>query len=228
MSTPARRHRERVSALVAHQAARAALAPLENAKPYELMRARLDADMRRLKLIQSIERKVELKRQLLPEYAAWVDGVLEANSGQQDEVLVTAMVWRIDTGDISGALRIADYALWHDLKLPARYERTLPCLLAEEIADAAKRQLDEKKLPELDPLLETDRLTAAKDMPDEVRSKLQKVIGLTLVQRKRTAKGLEYLRRALALNTNAGVRKDIERAERALKNTDEGTHEAPS
>ncbi|WP_269059049.1 phage terminase small subunit, partial [Ralstonia solanacearum] len=46
-----------------------------------------------LKQVQSVERKAELKRKLLPEYAAWIRGVLDADTGAQDEVFMTVMVW---------------------------------------------------------------------------------------------------------------------------------------
>ncbi len=217
MLSPARHHRQRSSALAAHNAAKARFAPLSEAKPYELMRAKLDADMRRLKLIQSREKKIDLKRQMLPEYDSWVDGALQADSGEQDDILVNVMVWRIDTGDFYGALKIAEYALRHNLKLPTRYNRTLPCLIAEEFADAAKKALDEKRVPELAALAEADRLTQGRDMPDEVRAKVQKTMGLTLEQDDKPEQALICLRRALALNQNVGVKKDIERLERVIK-----------
>ncbi|MDR2924709.1 MAG: hypothetical protein LBU76_01935 [Azoarcus sp.] len=218
MTSPARRHRQRVRALAAHQAARGGLLPVAESKPYELLLARLDADMRRLKLIQSIEKKVETKREMLPEYAAWIEGALEADSGEPDDILMTVMVWRIDTGDFHGALKIADYALRHGLKLPARYSRTPGCLIAEEFAEAAKKTLDDKRLPDLAALAEAARLTAEADMPDEVRAKVQKAMGLTLELHGQPAQALERLRRALVLNPNAGVKKDIERLERSIKN----------
>ncbi|UJB21885.1 phage terminase small subunit [Lysobacter gummosus] len=48
---------------------------------------------RRLKSVQSVERKVEMKRRILPEYAPWIDGVLQGGRGGQDKVLMTVMVW---------------------------------------------------------------------------------------------------------------------------------------
>jgi hypothetical protein len=171
MISPARSHRQRMSAHLAHEAAKAGFAPLKNAKPYELMLAKLDADMRRLKGIQSIERRIDLKRQILPEYDSWVNGVIGSNSGEQDDVLMTVMVWHIDAGNIPRALELARYALEHDLKLPARYARTLPCLFAEEIAAAAKRYE-----PDVALLLEAERMTAEYDMPDPVRAKLKRAI----------------------------------------------------
>ncbi|EIF79593.1 Phage terminase, endonuclease subunit, partial [Burkholderia pseudomallei 354a] len=108
INTPARAHFNRVSAARA-AAAVSPGATMKGATAYELMLAKLAADRRALKGIQSIERKVELKRKLLPEYTDYVAGALSGGRGAQDDVLVTVMVWRIDAGDFDGALAIAAY-----------------------------------------------------------------------------------------------------------------------
>lgn len=78
--TPARAHYLRVSAEMA-QAHTQAGSGLENCTEYELMLVKLAADRRRLKSVQSMERKAEVKRGLLPDYAPWIDGVLAAGRG---------------------------------------------------------------------------------------------------------------------------------------------------
>jgi hypothetical protein len=172
---------------------------------------------RRLKQIQSIERKIELKRQLLPEYVPYVQGVLEADSGRQDDVLMTVLVWRIDTGDIEGALSIAAYAIRHDLQTPDRYERSTACLIAEEVADTALKLMDGDTPipPELITL--TLELTADKDMFDQVRAKLLKAQGLCLLKAGQQAAAMEPLKRALELDDRCGVKKLIEVTEREIK-----------
>jgi hypothetical protein len=74
---------------------------LENCTAYELMLMKMAEDRRRLKQIQSAEHKAVVKREILPDYVPWVDGVLAAGKGGQDEVLMTVMLWRIDAGDYS-------------------------------------------------------------------------------------------------------------------------------
>ncbi len=66
-------------------------------------------------------------------------------------------------------------------------------------------------------LLDTLALTAAADMPDEVRAKLHKITGLVLRDNKQPADALAHLKRAMQLDCQAGVKKDIERLERELK-----------
>ncbi|EGC11585.1 phage small terminase subunit GpM, partial [Escherichia coli E1167] len=41
-------------------------------------------------------------------------------------ILMTVMLWRLDTGDIAGALEIARYALKYGLTMPGKHRRTPP------------------------------------------------------------------------------------------------------
>ena len=198
-----------------------AAAPISSsaASAYELMLAKLAEDKRRLKDIQSIERKADVKRQLMPEYAAWIRGVLESDSGRQDDVLMTVFVWAIDTGAFADALAIADYAICHKLTMPDQYKRDVPTVLAEEIADYALKQ-DEPGLVALQPdVVRAIAITADCDMPDEVRAKLHKANGYALRSAGQLAEARDELERALQLHGKCGVKKDIERLETAIKNS---------
>ncbi|CAJ8707549.1 Phage terminase, endonuclease subunit [Burkholderia pseudomallei] len=209
INTPARAHFNRVSAARA-AAAVSPGATMKGATAYELMLAKLAADRRALKGIQSIERKVELKRKLLPEYADYVAGVLSGGRGAQDDVLVTVMVWRIDAGDFDGALAIAAYALSHGLTLPDQFERSLASLVAEQFADAALSSFLDGGTFDAASLELVDDLTRDADMHDQVRAKLYKALGYA-TQAAAPARALDYLRRAVALNDRVGVKKDIDR-----------------
>ncbi|VVO66204.1 hypothetical protein PS896_01080 [Pseudomonas fluorescens] len=137
MTNPYRRHFVRVSAAIEAAAANPTQT-MAGATAYEHQLNQLLQDRLRLKQVQSNQGKAELKRQLLPDYIPYVQGVLEGRKGAQDEVLTTIMVWRIDAEDFSGALDIADYVLKHKLIMPDRFERTTGCLVAEEIASNSK------------------------------------------------------------------------------------------
>jgi hypothetical protein len=188
------------------------------------MLAMLTEHKRRLHDIQSIERRIEIKRQLLPEYGPWIDGALEGDQGVQDDVLMTVMVWSIDVGDLAAALRIGAYALKHKLAMPDQYKRTTGCLLAEEFADQAMRDLaaadprPEDSAAMANVLQTVIGMTAEEDMPDEVRAKLIKAHGYALTGIDKPA-AVEALKRALALHDKVGVKKDIERLEREIKNS---------
>lgn len=182
---------------------------------YELMLAKLAEDRRRLKGVQSIEKKADVKRQILPEYQPWIEGVLKGDSGQQDDVFMTALVWTIDVGDIAAALPLAAYAIEHKLVLPDQYQRTTACLIAEETADIALKGLPVAA----DLLLQVAALTEAEDMPDEVRAKLLKAIGYAQREAGELAAARDNLARALSLHDKVGVKKDIERLDTAIKNS---------
>lgn len=227
MTSPARAHFLRVSAQRAAASAEAAN-PLRHATGHELMLAQLAEHKRQLKQIQSIERKAEAKRAMLPAYAAWVQGVLEADAGVQDEVLMTVMVWHIDVGDFAGALPLARYAVRHGLVMPDQYQRTTACLIAEEYAAMALKAVEAGTPVDVDTLEEVAALVYGEDMPDEVRAKLHKALGYSHAamvdstppdrQQDRREFALIQLRRALELHEKVGVKKDIERLEREIKN----------
>ncbi|WP_337881778.1 terminase endonuclease subunit [Chromobacterium haemolyticum] len=229
MTSPAKAHFMRVTAAQASASAAADDQPLENASAYELMLLKLAEDRRRLKDVKSMEAKAELKRKLLPDYAPWVEGAIAAGKGAQDDVLMTVMLWRIDAGDYNGALDIAEYALPYKLVMPDRYQRTTATTLVEEVADAAKRARDGKQPFDLDTLQRTAELTASEDMHDQVRAKLFKELGLLIaastdpgppvgLDLARKLIALQHLQRATQLHDKVGVKKDIERLERELKN----------
>jgi hypothetical protein len=227
MSSPARNHFLRASAALAAQAQQDAN-PLRHATGHELMLAQLAEHKRQLKAVQSIERKAELKRKLLPEYTAWVEGVLQSDAGLQDEVFMTVMVWHIDAGDLAGALPMAAYAIRHKLAMPDQYQRTTACLIAEEFANMALKAIDAGEAVDMVALVSVADLVTDEDMPDEVRAKLHKALGYANYAQAGTADSvravvlrqtaLAELKRALELHEKCGVKKDIERIEREIKN----------
>lgn len=178
---------------------------------------RLQHDLRRLRDIQSIEKKIEAKHEMLPHYAAWVQGLLDADTGLEEDVLPTVMIWRIDTGDFDGALALVEHVLAHNLPLPARYERSAPALIVEEIATAASKVQQAGESFPFDILARIDTLTADADMHDQIRAKLKKAIGVeqmrgalndagdALTNLELAKSALETLGRARTLDQRVGV-----------------------
>lgn len=231
MTSPARRHQARIRA----ERAAASAAPgesLAGASHYELMLAKLLTDIRRLHAIQSVARKIDVKREVLPEYADYVTGSLKGGRGAQDEVLTTVMIWRIDAGDYGGALEIARYALQHGLSLPARYDRSTAAVLAEQFADAALTALRDGGTFDADQLNEVRELTEGTDMHDQIRAKLHKALGLAAMKLirdeqlddahdwARAAQAAQNLQTALQLDARAGVKQNIARLEKMLSDAD--------
>lgn len=227
MTSLARRHFQRVSAAQAAEAS--GDAPMQG-DAYQLMQAALFEDYRRLKSTQSMERKAEIKREILPKYADYVDGVLAAGRGAQDDVLMRVMLWRIDAGDIAGAVAIARYALQHGLTPPDQFERGTAAIIAEEVSDQALKLIeaqDAEVTDLLELLEEVEVLTRDADMHDQVRAKLYKSLGYAQRDAGRLEPSRLSLARALELNDRVGVKKDLERLDRQIRqhnDADRGDH----
>ena len=202
------------------------------ATEYELLLAAFGEDLRRLKDIQSTEGKIEAKRQMIDRYLPHVDATLaaaeEAGTAVQDELLVNIMIWCLDVGDCTRGLDIAEHVLRFGLRLPERFLRSPATLIAEEIAEAALRAEKVDRDFEIGTLQRAEELTSGHDMPDVVKAKLQKALGLHFLRiaskadenpettpagapRAARATALAYLKRALELDRKIGVIKEIER-----------------
>ncbi|WP_262121128.1 phage terminase small subunit [Serratia ficaria] len=220
MLTPAQRHFQRVMAErhgkteELSDAARTA---------HEQILHRLRMDQSALHRVQSDQAKAAMKKILLPHYAGWIEGTLEGDSGRQDEVIVTLMVWAIDAGDYPLAVHIGRYVIKHDLAMPDRFRRTAATALVEELCDPILVLVKADDTADLSAyqsvLEELAQIVEGKDMPDQVLAKLYKVRGFTLRGGTETdqVKALALLRQAIKLDAGAGVRKEIERLARLVK-----------
>ncbi|NML31794.1 phage terminase small subunit [Paraburkholderia antibiotica] len=205
--TPISRHLKKIAATPVDAGQPVGAATRMQARAQDLMRAKLATDQQRLKATKSIARKIEIKREVLPDYAAYVAEVLAQDAGTQDDVLLTLMVWLIDVGSIDAALAIAQYAIRHGLAMPAPFERSLAEVIAESIAET----------PDVPAglLARAIELTDGHDMVDQVRAKLYKAYGLAIAADS-PATAADALRRALALNDKIGVKRDIARIEASI------------
>lgn len=237
----ARRHfHASLAALAAGTAAPASGAvpmPTEGpvATEYQMMLAALGVHLNELRNIQSVERKIEAKRQMIGTYQAWVEGALagaeQQGAGAQDEIVANMLVWAIDVADWSLALRIAAHVLDHGLALPERYSRKPPVLIAEQFAEAG---LVPAPTVDLETLLKAEVLTADHDMPDQARAKLHKAIGLAFLARAKAfdpeaesavaggkrallSEAIAHFQRARTLDEGSGVKKLIETTTREFE-----------
>ncbi|PZT89803.1 MAG: terminase [Acinetobacter sp.] len=213
-----------------HQAKSAAETAAEfgtmlNTNAYEQQLLQLNSDKNRLKNIQSKQNKIELKRQLLPNYKPYVEGILEVKPGVQDAVITEILVWAIDIGEYEFALDIAEYVLEHGLKLPDRFERSEACFITEDIADEFLKTLktdvavDITVLERLEQLITDESLVQSKrDMPDEVKAKLYLALGKTemrsvtgeeLVDLVHATRARDFLDMACKLDDKCGGRTDL-------------------
>ncbi|WOE85874.1 phage terminase small subunit [Aeromonas veronii] len=222
--TPARRNRERK--LAALQGAANPQFDQVTANAYELQLMQLAEHRRTLKGIQSIERKIDAKRTMLATYKPWIDGLLAADRGGQDDVLVTVTLWHLDTGDLAGALPMADYVIRHKLNTPDQYERTAPTLIAEEVADTAIKLQEAGTGPDLFLLINYLRLLQDCDIFDQVRAKLHKAVGRAYLAEGGKEPAAEHYRRALELHDKVGIKKELEVLERDIKKDKEAEQAA--
>lgn len=173
---------------------------------------RLRMDQSALRKVQSDQAKGVMKKRLLPQYEGWIDGTIEGDSGRQDEVIVTLMVWAIDAAEYQLAVRIGRYVVTHGLAMPDRFNRTSATVLVEEICDPILVQIkadDATDVSGFQPLLaELAQIVDSSDMPDQVAAKLCKARAFALRNGTEAdqAAALELLRRALKLDAGAGVR----------------------
>ncbi len=212
-----RQHREKVEAQQAatHAADNGQADMAGTASIYEQMMAQLAAHKSELSKIESVKFKAVKKGEFLPIYAAYVDGILAADETVQDDVVVTIMVWALDAGQFELALRIAEWALKHDLAPPPNFTRSIAAIVTEEIADIAIANKDDAQ-SYLDDLTDVMEMVTDKDMPDQVKAKLYKALGFAN-NNEHPNVALECFKKAITLNPRAGVKRDIENLERRLK-----------
>ncbi len=114
MITPAQQHWQNVMAQRAGRANEGVDHAARTAHEEVLYRLRLA--QARLKGVQARSAKAAIQKRVVAGiFPAGLEGTLEADGGQQDEVIATLMVWAIDCGDLPLALRIGAYVVHHNL-----------------------------------------------------------------------------------------------------------------
>lgn len=198
----------------------------------------LQADRRALKEIKGTERKVAAKIGMLPAYVGWRDGVLAAGAGERgplDQVFTTLMAWTIDVGDYVAALPMVEHAVVHKLDMPADFNRDPLTFAIDQICEDAIRAYDQGEdaakafpaivLPMLQDLVKDHDV----DLHDEVEAKLHRALGMAILAganpddeddlRQRRSQTLLAYQRAYAINPRVGVKKDMDRLKRELRET---------
>ena len=214
MITPAQQHWQNVMAQRAGRANEGVDHAARTAHEEVLYRLRLA--QARLKGVQARSAKAAIKKELLPDFSGWIEGTLEADGGQQDEVIATLMVWAIDCGDLPLALRIGAYVVRHNLIMPDNFGRTAATVLTEEICNPvltrAGTDADADLSAFIEPLDTLREIVTDQDiLPDEVRAKLCKACafarrGLSDTEQHGPVTE-KLLREAMHLNPNAGVKR---------------------
>nr|WP_313078107.1 phage terminase small subunit [Moraxella sp.] len=182
---------------------------------YDMLNLKLVEDRRTLHSIQSILGKIAKKSELLPHYDDWINATLSTGTGKSDPLLTTLMLWHIDVGNFERGLDIADYALKHRLTMPDNHQRTLATVVAEEVADTAKRLMQAEQPFDEGQVLRASTMTADQDVPDQVRAKLAKIIG-ELTEDANPELALAQYKTAIKHDAKSGVKGSIKRLEKQL------------
>lgn len=221
MLTPAQRHFQRV---MAERRGQAHEESDIQRTAHEQILYRLRLDQSRLKGVQSDATKAEMKKSMLPEYEGWIEGTLDGDSGRQDEVISTLMVWAIDCQNYALALELGRYVVRHGLRLPDNFSRDAATFFTEEMSNPvltlAAANADADLSGSTAVLDEVADITADSDMPDVVRAKLCKARAYSrrgVNDATTKAESLALFREALTRNPNAGVKKEIATLARELK-----------
>lgn len=221
MLTPAQRHFQKV---MAERRGQAEEESDIQRTAHEQILHRLRMDLARLSGVQSDETKAGMKKTMLPEYAGWIEGTLDGDSGRQDEVITRLMVWAIDCRDHALALTLGRYIVRHGLTLPDNFNRTAATFFTEEMSNPvltlAAADADADLSASITVLDEVAEITADSDMPDVVRAKLCKARAFSrrgATDETTKAEALMLFREALTRNPHAGVKKEIAALSRELK-----------
>ncbi len=183
--------------------------------PYELQLALLAQQKRNLKAIESHRAKADLKVKFIPEHQAYIDGILNADKGGQDDVIITMMIWCIDTGNFEQALELGAYAIKHKLVMPDGFARSVTSFLTEEVCKAVLKDQD-NAAQYIEMLNSLSELVEMQDMQDVIRAKLHKTLAFA-VHQKEPEHALEHFEHALELDENAGVKKYIQVLKKQLQ-----------
>lgn len=219
MLSPARRHRLTVLAALAAVKTESEFGGVrQDASVYQLQLTELKNDQHVLRGIASEIERAKAKAEVIPKHMPYVDGVIASDAKlESDDVITTIMLWCLDVGEYAEGLRIAEYALKHNLKMPDAFSRNTAAIVAEEIGNAARVKFKTGEIFDLNILEQANNLTATFDIHDEIRAKLYLAIGRSFLQLEQFAPAVEFLTLAIKRNENCGGKPDLQKADKALK-----------
>ena len=195
----------------------------------QLLDSSLQEDLKRLKEIQSRERKVQAKReQLLPKYEEYVNKLMADQKTHQ--IIAWYMVWLFDCGEIDSALALTEYCELHSVPMPERIKRKPSVFAADEVLAWAERELDSDRSPNpyfgrMFACIHNNEI----DVPDELRAKYYKLAGLIEFERGGELRlAVDHLSKAYELGATvktvlgkAQKQLDKQKLEELTKETDE-------
>lgn len=196
--SPAQRdHQRKLATLAANNAPKDDIAPerIVNSPEelsYRLLLQSLGEHDRKIQSITNRADKIAYKRQIMPEFTAHVDGLIEGiknnNAAVQDEIFAYYLVWSIDVGDYEKGLEMAALAFKFDIKLPHRFKSELQVFLVETFTRLADDAIILNETFPIKYLVQIDEMLNGINLADQKRAKLYKSIGLLHLNQSRAIK----------------------------------------
>jgi|SRR5690554_2412226 len=178
----------------------------------------LGRDIARLKNIGSVAEKLVLKRELLPQYTPIADGYLESGANYQNHLLFYCGLWSLDVGDLEAAFKYFDNAVAQQQATPDNFNRDMPTIAAELIAEWAEREYKAGRSasPYIDRVCE--RVSGGQWVVSTtiVTGKVYKVAGLLAERDGELEIALEFFENAQAANDKAGCKTRIDKIKKQL------------
>lgn len=211
------RNEGRVIAKMPRASAKAAPGKLAGAQLEALVSASLTEDLAALKGLNSVERKVAMKRDtLIPKYGDYARRLKDAGKTAH-ELLGYWLVWLFDVGMMAEAFEHALWCLKNGVALPARFQSDIRFFIAAQVLEWAEAEFAAGRSPEpyfsalfTETLMEPEKW----NLPDDLRARFFRLRGLMAEKDGDLALAEADLQKALDLGAKvktalAGVRKKI-------------------
>lgn len=214
-----KQHREKMLLQMEQRKKQSAPEPLEHKRetstPTEQnVELRLTAHLAQLKDIRSVEQKIALKSEWLPQYMGFIEASLSQSPAPQNNVLMYMLVWAIDAQNLALSYLIAQHGILNKMVMPEGFTRSIAEVVADEVGEICIKNPD-LAIEHGELLKQFAELIQGEDLADQAHAKLYKAIGMAL-EDSQPSDALMAYKNALRLNTGIGVKTSISRLEKLL------------
>ena len=185
-----------------------------------LMLVALEADLVRLREIQSHQRRNEVKKaELLPRYRAYLVELVASLQPRTPAIIVRNLIWAMDTGDIVWAMTLGKFAVAHNLPTPDGFRRDIRNLFVGDMATLAIQHADADPAFQAGFIRSLDMEARRWDLIDEVRADLCKASAQAHERLGDNGAALHLYQKADLLNARTRVKRDIARVKKKLEHS---------
>jgi hypothetical protein len=177
--SPAQRHSQRV----AMQQQLARLESVNTANSLHTQVQEITADVERLRNLQMVAERVEMKRtELLPKWMPTVTSYLELGKPYANPVFAYCIIWLFDVGDYDQALDWADIAIEQGQETPGNFKTRFPAFVADQMLAWAEQASQAGE--DLEPYFSRtfENVTQRWRLHEEITAKWFKFAGLLMLR----------------------------------------------